>query len=244
MTKHAFELHREGWWRLLVRSDAAEGVLPLMRRWCLDDLPPSRPLLGGRGGVAVYEIGEGPSVVLRPCLRGGWMSRINRDLYFGVRPRPLREVRVTEELRQRGIPTVETLGCAVRWVAPGCYRGAVASVYAVGAVNLWTYLSSTAAEDRGRVCRRVAQATRRLHDAGAIHPDLNLQNYLVYKRRGDIEVLIIDCDRVRLGRVTMRDRRAAFTRLCRSIRRLDPQAAVITLECVEALRGVTEAESG
>jgi len=236
-----FQVRREGWSRLLVHPQA-ERVLPLLRLWCLGRLPPARPLFGGRGGVAVYDIDDGPAVVLRPYRRGGWLARFNRDLYFGLRPRPFREVRVTETLRQRGVPTIEVLGGAVRWVGPGIYRGAVLSTYVVGAVNLWHYLCSASAEERGRVCARAARATRRLHDAGAVHPDLNLQNYLVCKRRGDVEVLIIDCDRVALRRVTARDRRAAFARLCRSIRRLDPQSAVVTLECVEALRRVAEPE--
>jgi hypothetical protein len=242
MPDQAFELRREGRWRLLVRREAPR-VLPLLRQWCMGELPPARPLFGGRGGVAVYDVGDGPAVVLRSSRRGGWVAHFNRETYFGVRPRPFREARVTEILRQRGVPTIEVLGGAVRWLAPGIYRGAVVSTYVVGAVNLWHYLCSASPEERGRVCARAARATRRLHDAGAVHPDLNLQNYLVCKRRGDVEVLVIDCDRVALRRATERDRRAAFARLCRSIRRLDPQSAVVTLECVEALRRIATAEA-
>lgn len=240
----AFRLQREGLRCLLLLPGAAERVAPLLRQWCCDELPPARPLFGGRGGVAVYDAGDGPAVVLRPYRRGGWMARLNRQLFFGLRPRPFREARVTETLRRRGVPTIEVLGAAVKWVGPGCYRGALVSTYAVGAVNLWHYLCSASPEERGRACARAARATRRMHDAGAVHPDLNLQNYLVCKRRGDIEVLIIDCDRVALRRVTARDRRAAFARLCRSIRRLDPESAVVNLECVEALRRIAVPEEG
>jgi tRNA A-37 threonylcarbamoyl transferase component Bud32 len=96
------------------------------------------------------------------------------------------------------------------------------------------------APERGRVCEQVARATRILHDAGGVHADLNLQNYLVRRRQGETEVLIIDCDKVVLRRVGDRDRRAAFDRLCRSIRRLDPESAVLTFECVQALRRIAE----
>jgi hypothetical protein len=79
-----------------------------------------------------------------------------------------------------------------------------------------------------------------MHRAGAIHPDLNLQNYLVRRTPVGVEAWVIDLDRVYFGRITARVRRAAFERICRSIRRLDPQSAVMTLACVEAFRTVAD----
>lgn len=235
-----FELHRRGLVRYLLREDVAEELLPLLESWWNGTLPPSRPLLGGRGGVGLYDHGELNNVVLRPCRRGGWMAALNRDLYFGVRYRPFREVRNTEILRRRGVPTVEMLGGTVRLVGPACYRAVVASAYVVGAVNLWEYMRAAPPEDRALACAAAARATRVLHQAGGIHPDLNLQNYLVRRRGGEHEVLIIDCDRIVLRPVRSGDRRAAFDRLCRSIRRLDPESAVVTYECVQALRAIAE----
>ncbi len=233
-----FEIHRDGLSRFLVRRDVTAELLPLLRAWADGELPPSRPLLGGRGGVGLYDSGELRNVVLRPCRRGGLMARLTRDVYFGMRRRPFLEVRRTEILRQRGVPTVEMLAAGARWLGPGAYRSVVASAYAVGAVNVWEYLRAAAADERARVCELVAQATRMLHDAGGVHRDLNLQNYLVRRRQGNLEVLIIDCDRVVLRRVEDGDRRAAFDRICRSIRRLDPESAVLTFECIDALRAI------
>jgi len=78
-----------------------------------------------------------------------------------------------------------------------------------------------------------------LHDAGVVHPDLNLQNYLVRAPAPssdppEPDVWIIDLDRVSLRPVTAADRRAALERICRSIRKLDPIAEVLTFDCVEA----------
>lgn len=235
-----FESRRRGLTRLLVRRDVAAEMTALLEGWAAGSLPPPRPLLGGRGGTALYDSGALRNVVLRPNRRGGFLARFNRDVYLGLGLRPFREVRRTETLRRRGVPTVEMLGAAVRWVAPAAYRSVVASAYAAGAVNLWEYLRAAAAPERGRACEQVARATRILHDAGGVHTDLNLRNYLVRRRQGEIEVLIIDCDKVALRRVHDRDRRAAFARLCRSIRRLDPESAVLTFECIEALRGIAE----
>jgi len=235
-----FEFQRRRLSRFLLRSDIAADLRPLFEAWARGELPPARPLLGGRGGVGLYDTGQLRDVVLRPSRRGGLMASVNRDLYFGFRYRPFREVRHTEILLQRGVPTVQVLGCCVHLVAPGCYRAVVASAYAVGAVNLWEYLRAAPPQDRARACEVVARATRTLHDAGGVHPDLNLQNYLVRRSRGDHQVLIIDCDKIALRAVTAADRRAAFARLCRSIRRLDPESAIVTYDCVRALRQIQE----
>ncbi len=235
-----FESHRRGLSRFLIRRDAAAALLPLLEDWASGSLPVSRPLPGGRGGVGIYDAGPLLNVVLRPGRRGGWVARFNRDTYLGFRPRPFLEIRRTEILRSRGVPTIEMLGAAVHWVVPGAYRSVVASAYAAGAVNLWEYVRAASADERARVCEVAARATRTLHDAGGVHPDLNLRNYLVRRRQGELEVLIIDCDKVVLRSVTERDRRRAFERLCRSIRRLDPESAVLTFECIAALRLIGE----
>lgn len=235
-----FEVVREGRLRGLARSDVSTTLLPLLRQWRSSTLPPTRSLVGGRGGIGAYDLGDHLQVVLRPNRRGGWMGRLNRYYYFGLRPRPLRELRVTEALRLRGVPTVEVLAAVTHWIVPGMYRGAVVTREVPLAVNLWKYLREVSPAEREQVCLDAAAATRRLHDAGAIHPDLNLQNFLVLRGARGREVLIIDCDRVRLRQPSDRDRRAAFERVCRSIRRLDPTSEVITLACVEAFQRVAD----
>ncbi len=82
-------------------------------------------------------------------------------------------------------------------------------------------------------CVAVMEAVDRLHDAGAIHPDLNLTNFLVTRDEGQLRVWIIDCDRVRFTRVTLRARQRAWRRLQRSARRLDPTAEVVRPEWFE-----------
>lgn len=235
-----FVARQEGRLTLLVRDGSADAVAGLLRDWAGHRLPAARPLSGGRGGTAAYDLGEGLSVVLRPCRRGGLPARVNRDLYFGFSPRPFRELAVTEALRSRSVPTVEMLGAAVRWVFPGVYRGAVASREIAGAVTLWEHLRSSPAAERARACELAAAVTRRMHDAGVVHPDLNLQNYLVRRAEagGADRVFVIDCDRAAVRTVRDADRREAFNRLCRSMRRLDPTAAVLTLGCVEAFQRV------
>lgn len=234
-----FTSHRHGRLRLVVRDDVPE-VAELLRGWAAGDLPPARTLPGGRGGVGAYQLRADLSVVLRPYRRGGLIARVTRERYVGVSPRPLRELRASELLRAHEVPTAEVLAAAVLWAVPGSYRGALVTREVPGAVNLWHYLQISAAPARGAACGAAAAAVRRLHDAGFVHPDLNLQNFLIRATAAGVEALIIDLDRVRAARPTTRSRRAAFARICRSIRKLDPESAVITLACVEAFRSVAD----
>ena len=226
---------------LLVRGDLAVALRPLLHQWATETLPLRQPLPGGRGGAVVFEPAPQLRVVVRSGRRGGLVRWLNRDVYFGFQPRPFRELRVTEQLRERGVPAAEVLAAAVRWLVPGCYRGVLVTRVVAGAVNLWEYLQTVGPEERARVCHVAAAATRRLHDAGGVHLDLNLQNYLVRPDTSGGEVLVIDYDRVRLRPVSPHERRAAFARLCRSVRRLDPEASVVTLSCVEALQTIARA---
>jgi tRNA A-37 threonylcarbamoyl transferase component Bud32 len=236
-----FTFTRRGRLRLLVRDGLPE-LTSLLERWAGASLPPARALLGGRGGVGAFQLRADLTAVLRPYRRGGLVRRITSAHYFGLRPRPFRELRASEALRAAGVPTPEVLGAAVRWDLPGSYTGALATREVPGAINLWHYLQMAPAPERGPACAAAAAVTRSLHDAGAVHPDLNLQNYLVRRTASGFDAWVIDLDRVRFERVTAATRRAAFERICRSIRKLDPESAIMTLACVEAFRTVVDAD--
>lgn len=225
--------------RLLVRDGAPE-VADLLRRWASDELPPARTLPGGRGGVGAFPLRPDFAVVLRPYRRGGLIGRFNGSRYLGVAARPFRELRAAVAVAAAGVPTPEALGAAVLWDAPGLYRGAFVTRELWGAANLWRFLQQAPPAQRGAACAAAAAVIRRLHDAGALHPDLNLQNILVRRGAAGIDAWVIDLDGLRFARVTPRHRRAAFDRICRSIRRLDPESAVVTLDCVEAFRLVKD----
>lgn len=235
-TPEGFAFTPAGRLRLMVRDGAPE-VAELLRRWARGDLPPARALPGGRGGVGAFTLRPDLAVVLRPYRRGGLVGRVNRSRYLGLSPRPFRELHGALAVARAGVPTPEALGAAVVWEAPGVYRGAFVTRELWGAANLWRFLQQAPPEQRGPACAAAAAVVRRLHDAGALHPDLNLQNLLI-RRAGGLEAWLIDLDGVRFARVGPRQRRAAFERICRSIRKLDPESAVITLACVEAFRAV------
>ncbi|MFI5397368.1 MAG: lipopolysaccharide kinase InaA family protein [Candidatus Binatia bacterium] len=222
-----FERVREDRTWVLVRSDAREWLVPLlMKVGCGGAGYDMRILPGGRGGAVVVRI-DAHEVVLRSCRRGGVPARVLRDTYFGRTPRPFRELCMLETLRRGGVPVVEGMGACVRWLAPGCYKGWIATRYIPDACTLWEWASGGVGQwQRPAVWRLVGKAIRRLHDAGARHPDLNLHNVLLCPGTEAPTVLLVDFDRPQWSGFRGPD--ADLARLRRSARKLDPQGSRVT----------------
>jgi 3-deoxy-D-manno-octulosonic acid kinase len=224
----------------LLRTQARDWLIPFLRAggtgWAGYE---RRPLAAGRGGSFAASV-AGHEIVVRPCRRGGLVARLLHDTYWGWRPRPFRELQLVEALRRRDVPVVEVHGAGVRWLGPACYRGWLVTRYVRGARTLWEWVSAggVPAAERTAVLHAVGQAVRRLHDAGARHPDLNLHNILVAAAGGTgPEVWLIDFDRPALAAGAYAGRTADLARLRRSARKLDPAGARLTaadLECIEA----------
>jgi lipopolysaccharide kinase (Kdo/WaaP) family protein len=220
----------------LLRAEADAWLTPLLRS--LGDeaaVVEGRVLAGGRGGSRLRSAG-GHDVVVRHYRRGGWPAALFHDTYWGRRPRPFRELCVTEALRAAGAPVVEVYGAAVHWVLPVCYRGWLVTRYVAQARTLWEWASAgTTPDDRQIVLPLVGRALRRLHDAGGRHPDLNLNNILLAPAAvpQGYQVLFIDFDiPLRLWQPT-----ADLARLRRSARKLDPAGVWLRaadLECLAA----------
>lgn len=221
-------------WGVVRIGPLADALKGLLRAWARGSLPPGRPISGGRGGARRCEIG-GQLVVVRECRRGGVPARFTRHLYVGLRPRPIDEAAVAERLRLKGVPVAEPLAAGVLWRAPLLYRGVLVTRDIPGARDLWEHLRTAPAEAQEEACRSAAAVVRRLHDAGGIHHDLNLRNILVREEDGRVRAWLVDFDRAELRAVSPRDRQRAVARICRSIRRLDPEAEIISLEAINAL---------
>lgn len=176
-------------------------------------------LVGGRGGVSVLRCGD-QRIVVRQCRRGGVPALFVRDLYFGFHPRPFAELAQTERLRHAGVPVAEIYAAVVRWLLPGCYQGWVISKFIDDTETLWTWAQrDPSASAKREVLRGVALAVRRLHAAGVVHPDLNLNNILVRAIAGAPQVWLLDFDRKAVAARIGSD----IERLERSVHKLDPE---------------------
>ena len=221
-----FERGRDGADEWLIRSDLRDLVRPQLDRWLGAETPASGVTMeGGRGGAFRVTL-SGIVAVVRPYRRGGLPGRFVRETYLSLArsPRPFQELRVTADLRVRGVSVPEPFAAAVRWRGCGRYRGVFASAWIDGSMSLWELLRQRPAGGvRLAALRASAGVIARLHRVGAAHPDLNLNNILVRESAA----WLIDFDHGRL-RATPDAQRRSLARLRRSARKLDPSGAFVT----------------
>ena len=136
----------------------------------------------------------------RRTVRGGPYARLGLETSFGVVPRTLTELHVTENAQQSGVPTIRPLGCCWRrgtgWLG---YTSAFISVYQEKAATLFDLVIAWSENGVGLRNRQgalisVAQALKQLHASGIHHPDLTLRNLLI---QPDNSCLIADFDKAK-----------------------------------------------
>jgi 3-deoxy-D-manno-octulosonic acid kinase len=217
----AYAVVRRGRVRVAVRRDLEPALSAWLLAPHLEPPPGAEPVRGGRGSAWRIDVPGAGRAVVRLYRRGGLAARFSRDRYLGVRPRPLRELRVTAAVRARGVPAVEVLAARVEgWLV---YRGALVTREVPAAVTLIEALHAAPdASTRGTLAAAAGQAVATMHAAGVFHADLNLTNLLVHPG-GDGGIVLIDFDRARLRRAPLGSwaRRRNLRRLARSLAKLD-----------------------
>jgi len=214
-----------------VRAAIRRDLVPALGPWLLAPtfVLPARAerLASGRGGAYRVELADGTCVVVRLYRRGGAIARFVRATYLGVRPRPLRELAVTDEARRRGVPAAEVL--AARVEGTFVYRGALVTAELPAAVTLVEALRRAPdAGARSALAAAAGRAVAALHHAGVFHADLNLTNIMVGPGADGGAVALVDFDRARVGRCPLRHgaRRRNLRRLARSLAKLDPAGEI------------------
>jgi tRNA A-37 threonylcarbamoyl transferase component Bud32 len=185
---------------------------------------------GGRGRVVSLSPPDGlpgPSLILKQVLHGGLYGRLNRDRFRGP-GRLFRELEVTVQARERGVPLPE-LGF-LAWTRDRPCRLYLASVRVPASRSLADWICRDG-RDPGRrpALRAAARAVREMHDAGMWHGDLNLRNLLVAETDGPPEGFVIDVFGSRLHpRLDERRRAENLARLLRSVLKDDAVAVHAT----------------
>ena len=218
--------------RLILRGDQ-EGVLSSCS-WDYSTDSDGPTGFQGRAKLRTVRLGNGDTVLLRQYRHGGAFRRLTGGMFFTWPPRPFRELIITEELRRRGIPTVEVYGACVEPVFGPFYRGWLATRAIPGAQDLWAALQSGFVRDSGEegCLRAVARSVRLLHLEGVYHADLNLKNILVRLENDSVTAYIIDFDKAKLllGSLPWRLAKRNLDRLLRSVCKLDPERRYFSLD--------------
>ena len=188
----------------------------------------------GREGLRFFHLDNGETALVRAYHHGGILRHLTGDFFFTWPPRPFRELAITEEVRRRGIPTLEIFGAWVARAWGPFYRGWLVTRELEGAHDLWAalqggYYVGTAGRS---LLQAVAQSLRKMHRQGVYHGDLNLKNILVRQETGEIRSYIIDFDKARLfaGEVPPEKAQRNLSRLLRSVCKLDPDRQNLSQE--------------
>ena len=165
------------------------------------------------------------------------MAGLLGDRYLRVgEPRPLREFRVLQRVRELGVPTAGPVGAAA-YGAGAFYRGDLVTEWVPDTADLAAtlfgaaQLDEPAARPAGRAepvaaMEAAGRLVRLLHERGIVHPDLNLKNILIRNGAGAPRALILDLDRARLvGRLPERARTMMLARFERSLGKWETRMA-------------------
>ena len=210
--------------RLFVRQDQERFISISLCRDSASQEEPSR--FEGREKIRSIKLPDGETALIRSYRHGGLLRYVTGSVFFTWPPRPLRELGVTEELRQRGIRTVEVYGACVEPLVGPLYRGWLITRELKGSQDLWSAFQSGFVRELGveGVLQAVAQSLRSLHRKGVYHHDLNLKNILVRLEPEGVKGYIIDFDKAKLcfGNLPSGLAKRNMDRLLRSVRKLDP----------------------
>lgn len=216
----------------------------------------------GRGAAYRLDL-AGEDCVVRHYRRGGAVAHVLRDEYLRAgEPRPLRELHASIAARQRGVDTPEVLAAIVYTAGP-LYRADLATRYVPDSRDLAdvTFGDTTTRRDSEESARRdgdapehsrprapwhaekriaawraAGQMLRTTFAAGVRHPDLNLRNILIARRRDagpneeSVSALLIDLDKATVGAapVSSSERDAMLARLHRSRRKFETRTGIVT----------------
>jgi len=197
------------------------------------------PLVGRAPVFAVNLPGSCGRVVIRHNMRGGWMARINTDLFL-LPTRGFRELLASLRLRASGVSTPEVVAYVSypkNWILR---RSDVATREIANGHDLSIALLKVTDHDhRVMVLDAIAKLLRALTHAGAHHPDLNLKNVLLTAGEGEgLDAYVLDVDRVRFSSPgSPLVAKANLDRLIRSLRKWrDTEGLPYSAEDEEYLR--------
>ncbi len=181
----------------------------------------------GRGPRGVVTIAGAPVVLVKQCLRGGWLARFNRQRYFRL-DRFAHELAASRAAHDAGLLVGETLAVTLVPARPGCFVWSTSRWVADAEDLAQLWLRTADQATRSQLWAAAIALLRTIADAGLEHPDLNLGNLLMRRdERHGWSATLIDFDRARwTGRpATAAARANALSRLERSRTKLERLAA-------------------
>jgi hypothetical protein len=190
--------------RVVAAKSCSSGIREVLEREALYDFAARQPdavALVGRAPVfAVTLPGGCGRAVVRHNMRGGWMAKFSKDLFF-LPTRGFRELIASLRLRANGVSTPEVLAYVSYPKNMLLRRADVVTREIPNGHDLSVALAKiTDHHHRVMVLDAVVGLLKALTQAGAHHQDLNLKNILLTAGEGPgLDAHVLDVDRVRFS---------------------------------------------
>jgi hypothetical protein len=190
--------------RVVAARSCSSSIREVLEREALYDFAARQPdavALVGRAPVfAVTLPGGCGRAVVRHNMRGGWMAKFSKDLFF-LPTRGFRELIASLRLRANGVSTPEVLAYASYPKNILLRRADVVTREIPNSHDLSVALAKITDHDhRVMVLDAVVGLLKALTRAGAHHQDLNLKNILLTAGEGPgLDARVLDVDRVRFS---------------------------------------------
>ncbi len=173
----------------------------------------------------IMESIDNASFVARDYWHGGLFRNILRDIFWD-RLRPLRELSICEAAGKSGIKTSEVVAIVKNKILGSLYKCRLISREITGAIDLMELLLKPETDKlvarKRQIINKVAEAVKKMHDAGIYHADLHLKNILVQFAECDsVDAYIIDLDKSRqYEKIDLHKRMRNIMRLDRSVEKM------------------------
>ena len=167
----------------------------------------------GRAKVIYFEL-AGKSMVLKHYYRGGLVSSVIKDQYFGFnveKTRSFREWCLLKTMQKLGLPVPKAIAAHVKQ-GLFYYQADLITQEIEGAYTLADVLTREALSTVQ--WKKVSSCIKKFHDNNIYHSDLNARNILLTE---DGTVYLIDFDNSYLRQESSSWKRANLTRLKRSL---------------------------
>jgi tRNA A-37 threonylcarbamoyl transferase component Bud32 len=213
-----YDIVSDGRHTYVVRSDWKEPLLEDLRSDFARVPHADRRAFTGRVRHFSYRPeGRDDRLLVRRVVRGGVVARLLGDLHWGM-SRPFAELAAVVRARAAGLNVPEVVAVRASRAWGPFYRFTLVVKEIDRARDLLSLAGELGAAERRRAIAEVAEAVRRMHEAGLYHGDLNVKNILLSDPAGRCTVYLIDLDRavVRDARVAALDLRN-LARLNRSV---------------------------
>ena len=182
----------------VVRSDWKPLLLDDLRNDFAAVSGDRRRIFTGRVKHFSYQPSGGQErVLVRKVVRGGLVAKLLGDLHWGM-ARPFRELKAVIRARNAGLNVPEIVAVRATRAWGPFYRFTVVVKEISAADDLLSLAGRLAPPQRHRAIGEVAEAVRKMHEAGLYHGDLNIKNILVADEAGRCVVYLIDLDRAML----------------------------------------------